>query len=190
MEELRALVEHANSWGKTQTGDAHTQRYSTACRQGELVGTRECPRRAGAPGSCSRTATHPGCRQGTLRLEGEKAGRDRGRTLGQGEHMQLPQSHSDSGRDNSFPNSWLLFTGCQMSKVSLYLSPTQAAAALGPCPAGCLAVFSPVTQVIFWQLSRLQCLNDHEHISNELCRVWAPLFSACLLSGPFLSPPV
>lgn len=81
MEELRALAERANSWGRTQSGDAHTQIHththaqSTACRHRELAGTRQCPRRVKAPGSSSRTATHRGCRQGPSMLGGEKAGR-------------------------------------------------------------------------------------------------------------------
>lgn len=57
--------------------DTHRDTQSTACRQGELAGTRECPRRAGAPGSSSRTATRPSCRQGPSALEAEKAGREK-----------------------------------------------------------------------------------------------------------------
>lgn len=152
MEELGALAERANSLGKTQTSDAHTHTdthrdtQSTACRQGELAGTRECPRRAGAPGSSSRTATNPSRRQGSSVLEAEKAGRE------------IEEGHR--GRESTCISCSLTVTlsvtvPSQIHDSAFYRMPdvkgksvpfTTPSCCSSGALHGCLAAFSPITQ--------------------------------------------
>lgn len=125
--------------GETQSSDAHT-----GTEPGLQAGGAGCHHRMSQKQPLEAAAGQPhilAVGRGSM-LEGQKVGDRQRKDTGQGEHLHLPQSHGDSDTDSSLPNSWLLFAGCQPWKVSLYLSPAQAAAALGPC----LAVFSPITQ--------------------------------------------
>lgn len=182
MEELRALAERANSWGKRKAA-THTQTQSPACRQGELAATTECPRRAGAPGSSSRTATHPGCRQGL----------DAWRTESR---RQTEEGHW-AGRAPASPAvprwfwHWqfspkLVTAFCRMPAMEGKSVPFTSTSCCSPgALPGCF--FPHYTKS---SSGSFQGCRASVTISNELCTVGEPLFSACLLSGPFLSPPV
>lgn len=86
MEELRALEERANLRGKTQTSDAHTQRYTQKYTQrhtehsmqtGGAGWHQRMSQKSWGPWKQQQDGHTSGCRQGPSVLEAEKAGREK-----------------------------------------------------------------------------------------------------------------